>query len=137
MKTFFTDFVTFMGRIALSLIFLLSGLSKIGDYSGNVAFMQAKGIPFAPFFLYAAVFIELLGSFSLITGYRARLGALLLAIYLIPTTYIFHYLPAFNAGLLVTEQKIQMISLMKNISIFGGLLMVFGNGSGKWSFGKD
>lgn len=132
-----TSIVTLIGRILLALIFLLSALSKIGDYSGTVGYMQGKGIPAAQFFLFAAVIVELAGALLLITGYKARIGALLLAIYLVPVTYIFHYLPAFNAGLPTTEQRIQMVSMMKNLSIFGGLLLAFGNGVGKWTLGKE
>lgn len=132
-----TSLVTLLGRILLALIFLLSALSKIGDYTGTVAYMQGRGIPAAQFLLFIAVLVELSGALLLITGYKARVGALLLAIYLVPVTYIFHYLPAFNAGLPTAEQKIQMISLMKNLSIFGGLLLAFGNGVGKWTLGKE
>lgn len=132
-----TSLITLVGRILLALIFLLSALSKIGDYSGTAAYMQGRGIPAAQFFLFAAVLVELSGALLLITGYKSRIGALLLAVYLVPVTYIFHYLPAFNQALPVVEQKVQMISMMKNLSILGGLLLVFGNGVGKWTLGKE
>ena len=137
MKNLFKDFVTFLGRILISLIFILTGLSKIGDFAGNVAFIHSRGIPFASFFLYVAVLIEISCALMIITGYKARLGALVLAVFLVPVTYIFHYLPAFSAGISLNDQKIQMISLMKNISIIGGLLLIYGNGVGKWTIGKD
>ncbi len=137
MKNFAKDLITFIGRICISLIFVLSGLSKIGDFTGNVAYMQTKGIPLASFLLFGAILIEIFGAISIMTGFKARLGALLLAIYMIPVTYMFHYNPAFSMGISVTDQKIQMISLMKNIAIIGGLFLVFGNGVGRWTIGKE
>ncbi|HRK02375.1 MAG TPA: DoxX family protein [Oligoflexia bacterium] len=127
--------ITLVGRNFLALIFLSSGVSKIAKYSDTVAYMQQKGMPAAPFFLFAAVLIELSAALALITGYRARTGALLLVLFLVPTTYIFHYKSAFDAQMNVIDQ-IQMISLLKNIAIIGGLLGVYANGPGPWALGK-
>ena len=126
-----------VGRILLSLIFIISGVSKIGGYAGTVAYMQAAGIPVAPLFLYAAVLIELGGGLSLATGFRARISALVLFGFLVPTTYLFHFKPAFDQLASVTEHRLQLVQVLKNLSIMGGLLLVWANGAGKFTIGKD
>jgi putative oxidoreductase len=59
-----------------------------------------------------------------ILGYYARLGALLLILFLIPTTIIFH--TNFN-------DPLQMVQFMKNLSMLGGCLVLLGMGPGAWS----
>ena len=130
------SFVTLLGRILLALIFIMSGISKIGGYAGTIAYMQGHGIPAAPFFLYVAVLVELGGGLSIATGFRARIGALVLVAFLIPTTYLFHMKPAFDAAFNVVD-KLQLIEALKNLGLIGGLLMIYGNGAGKLTIGKD
>ena len=131
-----TAIITLLGRISLAAIFILSGISKIGSHDSTVAYMQAHGIPAAPFFLYAAVLIEIAGGFCVASGFRARLGSLLLVAFLIPTTYIFHFKPSFDAQMNMIDKN-QMINVLKNLSIMGGLLLIYGNGAGKFTLGKD
>jgi putative oxidoreductase len=71
-----------------------------------------------------AIFFELVGSATVILGYFARFGALLLLIFLIPTTLIFHSNFA---------DQVQMIMFMKNVSMFGGSLILLASGAGRFS----
>ena len=59
----------------LALIFILSGISKIGGYTATVAHMEAAGIPMAPIFLYGAVLVELGAGLMVLTGFRARIAS--------------------------------------------------------------
>jgi putative oxidoreductase len=127
---------TLIGRLLLALLFILSGLSKIGSTESTVAYMTAKGMSFAPFFLYGAILLELAGGVSLATGFRARIGALLLILFMVPTTYIFHIRGAFDAQFNLVDPK-ELIQILKNLAIIGGLLMIYGNGAGKLTIGKD
>lgn len=125
-----------LGRILLALIFIISGISKIGGYAGTVAYMQAKGMPVAPLFLYAAVLIEIGGGLSLATGFRGRIGALVLLLFMIPTTYLFHFKAAFDANFIMIDRG-QMTQAMKNLAIMGGLMFIWASGCGKLTIGKD
>lgn len=116
-----------MGRIAIAAIFILSAVSKIGNFAGTVQYMEAHSIPAAPFFLYGAVLFEFLGGVLVASGYRSKVGALILIIFLIPTTIIFH-------GKI--SDRVEMVNLMKNLSILGSLVFIFSNGPGKWAIGK-
>lgn len=115
-----------VGRGLLSLIFLLSGFGKIADWSGTAGYMASKNMPAVPFFLLGAILLEIGGGLSVLTGYKARWGALALIFFLIPASLIFHNFWAYEG----MEQKMQMINFLKNLSIMGGLLMVVANGAG-------
>jgi putative oxidoreductase len=113
-----------VGRILLVLIFLNSGIEKIENFEGTVKFMAQYGMPYTSYFLFGAIILELAGSVFVILGYYTRLGSLLLLIFLIPTTIIFHT---------NFDELIQITMLMKNISMFGGCLVLLGMGPGRFS----
>lgn len=113
------------GRVLLSLIFLLSGLNKIGDFSGTAEYMAAAGMPMVNILLVGAIVFEIVGALLVMTGFQARIGAAMLIIFLIPATLIFHNFWALEGD----EQQIQMIMFLKNLSIGGGLLFLIGQGA--------
>jgi len=117
------------GRIFLSLIFVTSGLSKIGGWNDTAGYMTSKGMPMVPLFLVGAIVFELLGGLSVLLGFKAKLGAAALIVFLIPASFIFHNFWTLEG----MEQQMQMILFMKNFSITGGLLLVIGFGAGPLS----
>jgi putative oxidoreductase len=119
-------------RILLSQIFIMAGVGKILDWSGTEAHMAAMGMFWVPLFLVAAIVVELGGGLSLLLGYKARLGALALFLFLIPTTLVFHAFWTFPED----QQQVQMINFMKNLAIMGGLWMVITYGPGFCSLDK-
>jgi putative oxidoreductase len=122
-------FAPLLGRILLAQIFLLSGLNKIGAWEQTAGYMASKNLPLVPFFLVAAILFEVGGGLSVALGYKARLGAAALVVFLIPATLIFHNFWALQG----MEQQVQMIMFMKNLAILGGLLLVIGFGPGPLS----
>ncbi len=121
-------FVILIGRILLVLIFLQAGIGKIENFDGTAQIMANHGIaPYTNFFLVGAIFFELAGSITIILGYFARFGAILLLIFLVPTTLIFHDILGANPS-----QEV-WINFMKNVGIFGGLLIVLAAGAGRFS----
>jgi putative oxidoreductase len=115
-----------VGRILLSLIFILSGFSKIGQWSAIAAAMTSKGIPLVSITLPLTVLIELGGGLALLFGYRARPAAALLALWLVPVTLTFHNFWAFHGP----DQQAQMGNFLKNLAIIGGLLRLVSDGAG-------
>jgi putative oxidoreductase len=115
------NIIPLIARIFLSAIFLKSALGKIMDPAGTQQFMASYGMPFTGLFLIGAIVLELAGGLSVLIGYKARWGAALLVIFLIPTTLIFHT---------KFSDAVQMIMFMKNLAIVGGLLMVAYFGAG-------
>lgn len=115
-----------IGRILLSLIFVMSGIHKLTAWQSTADQMQAEGMVAVPFLLTGAVVLELGGGISLFSGCRTRVGATMLIVFLIPTTLIFHDFWAYSGD----EQQQQMIHFVKNLAILGGLFAVAGSGGG-------
>jgi len=132
MSTELEDYISLTGRVFLSVIFIQSGMGKVGNFEGTVGYMSAHGMPMAPIFLFGAISFLLLGGLSLLSGYKIKYGVLMLLIFIVPATFIFH---AFWA---VPEEmvKIQTIMFTKNIAIIGGLLSVLAHGAGRFSLDK-
>lgn len=123
------SFTLLIARICLGLIFLLAGVGKFMDYQGTAQEMASKGMTMVPLFLYAAVIVETLGGLALILGWFTRPAAGILALFLIPVTWIFH--DFWNAP--DAERALQMAMFLKNLAIIGGLLYAVGAGAGKFS----
>lgn len=124
---FMTDrsYVSLVGRLLLGMIFVMSGFQKVADPSGTQVFMHAMGITWATTLFYlGAIAIELIGGVSLVLGLWSRIGAVLLVLFMIPTTWIFHS----NFG-----DPTQTIHFMKNLAMIGGLLYVYVYGPGRLS----
>jgi putative oxidoreductase len=119
-------------RFLLSQIFLVSGVMKVLDPSGTSAQMESRGLFWVPFFLVAAILVELGGGLSLLLGCKARLGALALFLFLIPVTLTFHNFWTYPPE----QQQMQMILFMHNLTLLGGLLLVMTFGPGPYSIDR-
>jgi putative oxidoreductase len=129
MNTSIQNVATLAGRVLLGLIFVVSGFGKITGFAGTAAYMASKGMPMPQVLLVGAIAVELVGGLMLFAGLKARWAALALFLFIIPTTYVFHN----PAGLDGQAAQVQMIQLMKNLSIMGGMLLVAAFGPGAWS----
>lgn len=118
-----------LARLLLTAVFILSAFNKITGFSGTQGYMAAKGMPATGFLLAGAIVFLLVGGFSVLLGYKARIGALLLIIFLVPATLIFHNFWAVAPE----EAQGQMIHFMKNLGLLGGLLHIAANGAGPGS----
>ena len=126
------SFGLFIGRLCLAAIFIAAGVGKFMDYDATAEYMVAHGFTMIPVFLFGAALIELLGGLLLVLGYKTHLGAAILMLFLIPTTYIFHGF--WNEG--PEMQQLQMIMFLKNLAIFGGLFYVLVAGAGGLSIDR-
>lgn len=112
------------GRVLLSAIFLLSGVSKISAPAGMIGYIESVGLPFPTLALAIAILVEVVGGIALILGYRTRLVAAGLAVFSVATALAFHN----QLG----DQN-QFIHFFKNIAMAGGLLQVVAFGTGRFS----
>jgi putative oxidoreductase len=118
------------GRVLLCTIFLISAAgNKIPNFSAVADVMGKVGIPAPRVMLVGAIVFLLAGSLSIILGYKARIGAGLLLVFLLLATYYFHHFWTFSAQ----EQQEQMIQFMKNLSMMGAMILVIANGTGPFS----
>ncbi len=132
MQNTIDKFGPLVGRILLALIFLVSGYGKIGGFTGTAGYMASKGLPMAEVLLAITIVIEIGAALMLIAGYKARLGAAALFLWMIPVTFIFHNFWAMPAD----QQMIQQIMFMKNLGLMGGMLYIMAFGSGPMSLAK-
>ena len=120
-----TNILDLIGRIFISLIFLLSGFSKINNYEGTVGWMESLGVP--GIFLIPAIVLEIIAPIFIIIGYKVKISATLLSLFCIATAFIFHN---------DFSNQMEFISFMKNIGLAGGFLFLAVNGTKDFSLDK-
>jgi putative oxidoreductase len=118
-----------LGRILITAIFLRSAFSKITGFSAVAAGMANKGLPFAEVLLAGAIVFEIVGSLMVLLGWQARWGALLLILFTIPVTLLYHDFWNMEGA----QYRSQLSHFMKNLSILGALVFVTGVGPGPLS----
>ena len=114
--------VELIGRIFLSVLFLIEGIGKLFTQEQVITYMEDYGVPGILFI--PAVIIEILFPLLLIVGYKTKLAALVMALFTLTVTIIFH--TDFGDGM-------QLISFLKNLAITGGFMIVIAYGSNKFS----
>jgi putative oxidoreductase len=113
-----------VGRILMVAVFAGSGWSKVSNPAGVAGFMTNVGhIPpgMVTPLLYLSAAIELIGALLIIVGFKARFAAIILFLWLIPVTYLFH------------ASQGDMIQTMKNLAMMGGLLLLAAHGPGEYA----
>jgi putative oxidoreductase len=121
------SWIQFLSRLLISLIFLVSGFQKLLHFSQIQAAIAQHGLPMAKFCAAGAIFIEIVGGLALVLGLRTKAAALIMALYLVPATLIFH-------GQI--SDPAMLTQLLKNAAIIGGLLMLFAFGAGDITLDK-
>jgi putative oxidoreductase len=124
------DITDLIGRIFLATIFIFEAIDSSLFFDKTKQAMTQHGLTWnQDLLLYSAIFLLAVGGLMVLLGYRSTLGALLLLLYWLPVTFIVHDFWAYPKS----ELREQSILFMKNISIIGGLLMLVGKGSGRYS----
>ena len=102
-----------IGRILISAVFIYAVPSKIINFGRTVEIITNKNIPLviAPFLLLLAISCLIMGSILFISGFKQRLGASLLLVFIVPTTFIFHFFP------------FQINAVLMNTGLIGGLIL--------------
>jgi putative oxidoreductase len=111
-----------VGRLLISLMFLMSGLNKIGNYSNTSGWMESMGVSSS--FLPLVITLEILAAVAIIIGWKTKIAVFLLAGFCIISGIIFHS---------DFSNQLEIIMFMKNIAIAGGFLFLVVNGPGNFS----
>ena len=112
----------FIGRLLLSILFLIEGLGKISMQENVIMYMEDYGVPgilFVP-----ATALEILFPLILIVGYKTKWAASVMALFTFTVAIIFH--TDFTDGM-------QMIFFLKDLAIAGGFMIIVAYGPGKIS----
>jgi putative oxidoreductase len=110
------------GRLFLAMMFLMSGLSKIGNYAGTQGYMDAMGVPGA--LLPLVIALEVLGGLAIILGWQTKIASLALAGFCVVSAVMFHN---------DFSNQAEMSSFMKNVTIAGGFLLLVAHGPGAYA----
>jgi putative oxidoreductase len=118
-----------LGRALIALLFIPSGWGKIAGFSGLVGYIASKGVPLPEVCAAIAIAVELGLGILLLVGFKTRWVALLMAIFIIVITFIFHNYWAVEAA----QVMAQKMNFYKNLAIAGGTLAFAAFGAGAYS----
>jgi putative oxidoreductase len=121
-------FIPLIGRIFFSLIFLQTAFSH---FSGKtIAYAASRNVPLASVLVPFSGVLAIAGGLSIILGYKARVGAWLIVLFLVPVTLMMHDFWTIPDPMM---RQMQMAMFMKNLSMLGGALLISWFGSGPLS----
>jgi putative oxidoreductase len=121
-----------LSRLLLSVIFILSGFNKITAFSGMSGFLAKLGWPAPSLWLTLAILIELLGGLGLLLGFKTRWSSLALIVFVLAATIFVHGALLSSAADAAAKQD-QIVNILKNIAILGGLLKYYIDGAGRYA----
>ncbi len=102
--------------------------NKIPNFNDVAGYMASEGVPAPSVMLAGAIAFLIAGSLSIMLGFKARIGASLLIVFLLLATYFFHDFWTLEPE--SPEFQAQMIQFMKNLALVGAMIMVVVNGAG-------
>ena len=125
------DLILLMGRLALGVIFVKSGLQKLMGLSAFAASLAGRGIPQSATWAVIGATAEFIGGILIVSGFRTREASLLMILFVIVATGISHRFWEYAEA----ARRLQESQFFKNLAIIGGFLLLFVTGSGR--FGLD
>ena len=125
----FRDEAILVSRVLLTLLFIIFGWKKLTGFDGTIGYMSSVGAPVPELSAVIAVVMELFVGIAILIGVATRPLALLLMVYTLGTALIGHPFWTMSG----MDQFEGMINFYKNISIMGGLVLLYVTGAGKYS----
>jgi putative oxidoreductase len=126
--SFWQSAVVVLGRFFFALIFLFAAPNHFTRQT--IVFSASQGVPWASLAVPLSGVLAIAGGLSILLGYRAKLGAWLIVLFLIPVTLMLHKFWTVQDPMMA---QIQMILFMKNVSMLGGALLISQFGAGPFS----
>jgi putative oxidoreductase len=116
------DLIVLIGRILFAFLFLSSGFAHFAQRKPMAQYAGAKGLPAALPAVLAGGVLLLAGGLMVLLGIWADLGALLLAIFLLPTAVLMH---GFWKESDPQARMTEMTQFSKDTALGGAALMLF------------
>ena len=110
--------VEVFGRIFISALFLIEAVRKFFNPDMSMMYMSDHGVP--EFLFYPSIAFEIIIPLLLIAGYKTKMAASLLALFVLAVTLIFH-------SHHIVADSMQLTIFLKNFAIIGGLLVIISN----------
>ncbi len=118
------NIVLLIGRVLLSVMFILAGFQKFGDIAGTAGYISYIGLPAGTLLAWLAAIFEVVAGVAILVGFQTKYAAWALALFCVFTAAVFHNnLADMN----------QMLFFMKNITIAGGFFALAVSGAGALS----
>ena len=117
-----------LGRVLYSLIFLMTALGHFSQ--GYVGYAAQQGVPLPGLLVPLSGVIAIAGGLSVALGYKAKIGAWLLVVFLVPVSLMMHNFWAVSDPMM---HGMQLALFMKNVSMLGAALLIAHFGSGPLS----
>jgi len=121
-------FVALIGRVFFGLIFVLASFQHFTQ--GAIGYAASQGTPLANIAVPFSGVLALVGGLMIVLGYRAKLGAWLIVLFLVPVTLLMHRFWMVSDPIMM---RVQQAMFMKNLSILGGALLIAYHGAGPLS----
>ncbi|QDB99387.1 DoxX family protein [Mesorhizobium sp. 8] len=113
-----------VGRVLLSILFILAGYSKLTDIAGTAGWFGSIGLPMPTVTTVVVGLVELLGGLAVLIGFQTRIAAIVLALFTLGATAVAH---------LDFSQAGNALMLQKNLGLTGGFLLLVALGAGAYS----
>ena len=124
------DFLLLVGRVLLGWIFISSGWRKLMDIPGFVKTMPRRDLP--EFLGYIAPPVEFIGGICLLLGFATRYASLVMLLFVIIATFSSHRYWTYPEA----QQANQSSHFWKNMSMKGGLVVLFITGAGRYALDR-
>ncbi|MDW6024070.1 DoxX family protein [Mesorhizobium sp. BAC0120] len=116
--------VVLIGRILLSIIFILSGFQKLTAISATAGYFASYGLPGGAATAVVVGLVEFVGGLAILLGFQTRIAAWLLAVFSVASALVAHTNFA---------DLMQLINFQKNLAMAGGFLVLATYGPGALS----
>jgi putative oxidoreductase len=113
-----------VGRVLLSILFILAGYSKLTAISATAGWFGSIGLPMPTVTTVVVGLVELLGGLAVLIGFQTRIAAIVLALFTLGATAVAH---------LDFSQAGNALMLQKNLGLTGGFLLLVALGAGAYS----
>jgi putative oxidoreductase len=120
--------VVLLGRLFFAAIFLTAGPNHFAKQT--IGYAASQGVPLASIAVPVSGLLALIGGLSILLGYRAKIGAWLIVLFLVLVTPTMHKFWTVTDPMMA---QIQMIMFFKNVAMLGGALLITQFGAGSWS----
>ncbi len=127
-----TDAFLLVGRVLIGWLFLVSSAGiggKLWNITGFAGYLKNLGVPAPEFLCWIGALVEFVIGAALILGVGTRYAALLCALFLVVATALAHRYWEYPAAQIVAQYN----NFLKNLAVFGGALLIFAAGPGRFS----
>ena len=118
-------YIVLLGRVLYSSIFVMAGMTHFS--AQTIGYAAAQGVPFASIAVPLSGVMAIFGGLSVALGYKAKYGAWVLALFLLPVTVMLHNFWAVTDPMMA---QMQQVMFMKNLTMLGTALLISYFGSG-------